>query len=122
MDSPVPDPRPGVPSNGVTEVDFEVRTAPKLWPFLGSGFVLGAVVALIVAWFSHAANVEAAAGGPVEFSFGAVFGFFLILFGIVGVGVGALAFLLMDRMGRRNARVVHAVAEPVTDQTLDTEA
>lgn len=122
MDSPAEQTPSGAPTPGPREVQFELRTAPKLWPFLGAGIVLGAVVALIVSWFSHEANVNAAAGGPVEFTFGAVFGFFLVIFGIIGACVGALGFLIADRVGRRQARTVNAVAEPVIDTDEPQEA
>lgn len=101
---------------------MRVRTAPKIFPFLGAGFLLAAVVALITAWFSHASLVEAAKGGPVEFSFWAVFGFFLVVFGVVGVGLGALAFLLADRLGRRQERTVSVVMEPVDDSSTTPDA
>lgn len=119
MTSPASGPHPETPASGPTTVNLRVRTAPKIFPFLGAGFVLAALVALVTAWFSHAALVEAAAGGPVEFSFLAVFGFFLVTFGVVGVGVGALAFLLTDRLGRRRERTVQVVMEALNDSTSD---
>lgn len=119
MTSPVSGPHPETPVTGPTPVDLRVRTAPKIFPFLGAGFVLAALVALIAAWFSHASLVEAAEGGAVEFSFMAVFGFFLVTFGVVGVGVGALAFLLTDRLGRRREKTVRVLMEPVDDSTSD---
>ena len=126
MDSPVsgqpsgtpegaPAPRPAA-EPAPTELSLRVRTAPKLWPFLGAGFLLAAIVALVVAWFSHEANVKAAAGDPVEFTFGSVFGFFLVIFGIIGLCAGALAFLVTDRIGRRREHTVRVVAQGLRDE------
>jgi|GEM_PF-858966 len=123
MESPVSGPsgvpddaRPAPAAPPAERLQWHVRTAPKLWPFLGAGFLASAIVALVVAWFSHEATVKAAEGGPVEFGFGAVFGFFLVIFGIVGVCAGALAFLLTDRLGRRRERTVLVVAQAVPDE------
>lgn len=124
MDTPVEPTDTGVPAPGPREVQFELRTAPKLWPFLGAGVVAAALVALVVAWFSHESNVAAAAanGEAVEFTFGTLLGFFFVIFAIVGAAVGALAFLLMDRLGRKQARTVTVMAEPVTDTEDPQEA
>jgi MFS family permease len=124
MDTPAEQTPTGAPAPGPREVQLELRTAPKLWPFLGAGIVAAAVVALIVAWFGHEANVEAAAatGETVEFSFGALLGFFFVIFAIVGACVGALAFLLVDRIGRRRAHTVTVMAEPVTEAAEPDEA
>lgn len=115
MTSPTPDPSSGVPSTGRRELDVTVRTAPKIWAFLGSGLVLGAVVALVFTWISHAQLVQESTDGQVEFSFGSAFGFFLVIFGLLGVALGAVVFLLVDRIGRRRSRTVHVTVEPAAE-------
>jgi len=92
-----------------------VRTAPKIWAFLVAGFVLGAVIAFVFTWVTHAMLVQESTDGQVEFSFASAFGFFLIIFGLVGMGLGALVFLLVDRLGRRRERTAQLVVELAQD-------
>jgi hypothetical protein len=78
-----------------------VRRAPKVQVFLVGGAVLGALVALLVAVFGEA--------NP-EFSFGSTLGYFLVIFGIIGVGVGGLVWLVLDRRSKKHTYRVTAEA------------
>lgn len=104
-DGPADDPavRPIQP-DALEHRDLVVRRAPRVQVFLLGGALLGVVVALVVALLGPA--------NP-EFTVGSIFGYFVVVFGIVGVGVGALVWLLLDRRSRRRAHTVHARA--VTD-------
>jgi hypothetical protein len=106
-DGPADDPaatpkRPG--PDALEDRELVIRRAPKVQVFLLGGALLGAVVALV-----------ATLVGPEnpEFTFGSVFGYFLVIFGIIGVGVGGLVWLALDRRSRKHTRTVHARA--VTD-------
>ncbi len=83
-------------------VEFEVRVAPKPGAFLVTGGALGVIVALISAWLG---------GGTEEHSMGSVFGFLAVLFAIIGVGIGAIVFLIFDRVGRKRTKHIYAVKE-----------
>lgn len=89
-----------------------VRRAPKYVPFLVLGALLGIAVAAVIAF-----------GLPGDESYdpGAVFGFFLVLFGIGGAILGAIAALVLDRLSVRRAEraVVESVADTETDSVPD---
>ncbi|MFC7401257.1 hypothetical protein [Citricoccus sp. GCM10030269] len=81
--------------------ELVVRQAPKAPPFLVGGAVLGVLAALIV--------TSLGVDNP-EFTFGSTFGYFVVLFGILGTGVGALIWLVLDRRSKRHTRTVTAEA------------
>lgn len=90
-----------------------VRRAPKVQVFLIGGAVLGLVSALIAATLgggSEAGEVPAGVVPGSEYSFGAVFGYFLVIFGILGVALGALVWLVLDRRSRKQTYTVRAEA------------
>lgn len=68
-----------------------VRRAPKLVAFVATGFLFGVVVAAIV---SFGMPTDPAVGA------GATFGFFAIMFSLVGMGAGAVVGLILDRSTR----------------------
>jgi hypothetical protein len=68
-----------------------VRRAPKLNAFIGTGITLGVIVAAFV---SYGMPTDPAIGP------GATFGFFGIMFSLVGMAVGAAVGLILDRRTR----------------------
>ena len=74
--------------------EVTVRRAPKYVPFLILGALVGVVVAAVVAY---------ALPGDESFDRGAVFGFFLVMFGAGGAILGAVAALVLDRRSVRRA-------------------
>lgn len=88
------------PSGSGQPREVSVRRAPKFAPFMGAGIVLGIIVAAISAYT-----------GPesAEFTRGATFGFLAVIFGIVGMLVGALVVLVIDRISVRRSRKMLAV-------------
>ncbi|GAC1374565.1 MAG: hypothetical protein NVSMB43_13250 [Pseudarthrobacter sp.] len=88
--------------------EVTVRRAPKYVPFLMLGAVVGVAVAAVVAY---------ALPGDESFDRGAVFGFFLIMFGAAGAILGAVAALVLDR--RSVKRQERAVVEAVSDSEPD---
>ncbi len=108
-------PRDGLPAGAPRQAPtaperrgITVRRAPKYVPFLALGALLGIAVAAAVAF-----------GLPGDESYdpGAVFGFFLVLFGIGGAVLGAIAALVLDRLSVRRAE--HAVVESVPESDDD---
>ncbi|WP_313823797.1 hypothetical protein [Citricoccus sp.] len=76
-----------------------VRRAPKVQMFLIGGALLGVIVALLVTAVGEA--------NP-EFTFGSTFGYFLVIFGVLGVGAGALVWLVLDRRSKKHTYTVTA--------------
>lgn len=76
-----------------------LRRAPKITPFLVSGAVLGVVAAFF--WV-------AIMGTTPEYSQTQTVSFFAALFAIVGVSIGALWWLVVDRRSKRNMETMYA--------------
>ena len=68
-----------------------IRRAPKLTAFIATGFIFGVVVAAFV---SYGMPSDPAVGA------GATFGFFALMFALVGMAVGAVVGLIVDRASR----------------------
>jgi hypothetical protein len=81
-----------------------VRRAPRYGRFITLGAIVGAVAALILTFaFSGEPTIE---GELIEFDKGQVFGFLLLICATIGVALGALVALLIDRSTARRARSV----------------
>lgn len=95
-----------------TEVERDtvtVRRAPRYSRFMTLGALVGAVVALILT-VSFPANDE--------FDLGQVFGFLLLACAAIGLALGALVALLIDRTTARRAKSVtveHETIHPVDE-------
>ncbi|GHD02793.1 hypothetical protein [Zhihengliuella salsuginis] len=86
---------PATPSS----IDVEVRRSPRFWPFIGAGAAVGILAALISAY----------SGEPhAEFTRGAVAGFLMVFFGLAGVFLAALAYLLVDKVMLKKSRTMRA--------------
>ena len=106
---------PGTSGNSPEPVPAErrgitVRRAPRYVPFLILGALLGVAVAAFLAF---------GLPGDERYDPGSVFGFFLILCGLGGATLGAIAALVLDRRSLRRAR--HAVVEAVPGPGTDTD-
>lgn len=64
-----------------------VRRAPKVWPFLVTGFVLGAIVGLVLSMRGEGGNYEPASAS----------GYMAVLFGGIGLLLGGVVFVFADR-------------------------
>ena len=113
-----PSDRPSSEPDGVTDaaddaavVEIErgeavVRRSPRYLRFLLSGAIVGIVVALILT-VTFPANDE--------FSIGQVFGFLLLLCGVIGMTLGAVVALVFDRVLAKRSHT-----EQVEHTTLTT--
>ncbi len=82
-----------------------VRRAPKISVFLALGAALGILVALILTFaFSGVADESPNTG--LVYSQGQVFGFLALICVAVGVAVGGIVALLLDRASARHTRDV----------------
>jgi uncharacterized membrane protein YdjX (TVP38/TMEM64 family) len=88
----------------ITSDSVTVRRAPRYGRFITLGALVGAVVALILtfAFSGQPATPELELG----FDKGQVFGFLLLLCGVIGAALGAVIALLIDRASLRRARSV----------------
>ncbi|GAB3670197.1 hypothetical protein GCM10027591_16600 [Zhihengliuella somnathii] len=91
-------------------IDVEVRRSPKFWPFVGTGAAVGILAALISAYTGEASE---------EFTRGAVAGFLMVVFGLFGVALGTLAFLVADKVVYRKVRTARAERLDDTDPAAD---
>ena len=99
------------PAATVTTATVSLRRAPKFSVFLVLGAVLGAVVTLIV---TALFPVDPAIG------FAALYGYF-VLYGIpIGIVLGALVALTLDKISTRRAKEISA--EQTTVDPLPSEA
>lgn len=78
------------------------RRAPKLAPFLILGTAVGVIAGIVIG---------VVGSGNVQFTTGQVIGFMMALFGLLGLGLGAIAALIADRISIRRAQDVPARAE-----------
>lgn len=86
---------------------MRIRRAPKLLTFLVSGAVIGAVAGIVMGVLGP---------GALQYTRGAIVGFFLVLGVVVGAGLGAVLGLVLDRVSLRRSRGVTAqVADVHTD-------
>ncbi|GAB2892054.1 hypothetical protein ACXA45_07585 [Neomicrococcus lactis] len=83
------------------KIDVDVRLSPKFWPFFVGGALVGVLAALIVTMGFQSSTDE--------FSDQSVFGYFAILLGIVGAGLGSVAYLVLDRVLARKSTRLTAV-------------
>ncbi|KQO97859.1 hypothetical protein ASF30_15415 [Leifsonia sp. Leaf264] len=90
----------------ITRGEAVVRRSPRYLRFLLTGAVVGILVALVLT-VTFPANDE--------FSSGQVFGFLLLLCGIIGMTLGAVVALILDRTLAKRART-----EAVEHTTLTT--
>ncbi|MFB9308437.1 hypothetical protein BJY17_002096 [Agromyces hippuratus] len=112
VNTPEPDERstePGAEASVPLETEVErdivtVRRAPRYSRFMTLGALVGAVVALILT-VSFPANDE--------FDLGQVFGFLLLACAAIGLALGALVALVIDRATARRAKSVTAEHETI---------
>jgi len=101
----------GTETDGTETTDVRIRRAPRLPVFLFLGALLGVILALIATALGH---VDPKVG------FAGTFGY-LCIYGIpVGIVIGALVGLLLDRNSRRRSRVI-AMEQQTVEQAADRE-
>jgi len=83
----------------VTESSVRVHRSPRYFRFMIAGAVLFAIVALILT-YSFPENPT--------YDRGSVFGFLLAICATIGVALGAVVALVLDRATARRARTVQA--------------
>jgi Na+/pantothenate symporter len=89
-----------------------VRRSPKYSVFLGGGAALGVVVAMILT-FTFSGTGSTSPNTGLVYSSGQVFGFLLLICITVGVVVGGVVALLLDRALAKRTRDVIVDRESV---------
>jgi uncharacterized membrane protein len=95
----------------VTESSVRVKRSPRYARFMLAGAILFAIIAVVLT-FAFPENPT--------YDRGSVFGFLLLFCGTVGVAIGAVVALLIDRSTTRKARTV--LADRVTVSAVEPEA
>lgn len=93
-------------------VDATVRRVPRYGVFMTLGVVAGVIAAGVLTWIG---SYEESKALNVVYPPGQVFGFLLLWTAPIGVAVGGVAGLILERIGRRHNRVVTVDRETVTD-------
>ncbi|WP_203580977.1 potassium transporter Trk [Microbacterium hibisci] len=89
-----------------------VRRAPKISVFLILGAALGVLVAMILT-FAFNGTAEASPNTGGEYSQGQVFGFLTLICVPVGLALGGIVALVLDRRSRRRTREIAVDHESV---------
>lgn len=82
-----------------TSEQLRYRRAPKIAPFLVTGAVLGIVLAFF--WV-------AIVGATQEYSLAQTLSFVAAIFAVVGITIGAVWWMIVDRRSKRNMSTVYA--------------
>ena len=99
-----------IPEQSPDRREVTVRRAPRFAPFMGLGVLVGVVVAAIVAY---------AGPGDPTLTRESIFGFFIMVFAIPGLLLGALLVLVLDRISVRRSK--RAVAQRTYDDDQHPE-
>lgn len=102
-DQPDPVPTPSVRDEVVT---VRVRRSPKYSVFLLLGAAAGILAALILTFAFPGEDVSPRTG--MEYSVGQIFGFVLLICVPVGIALGGVVALVLDRVMRRRVHDVRA--------------
>ncbi|MFC8681905.1 potassium transporter Trk [Microbacterium ureisolvens] len=89
-----------------------VRRAPKISVFLILGAALGVLVAMILT-FAFNGTAEVSPNTGVVYSQGQVFGFLTLICAPIGLALGGIVALVLDRRSRRHTREVAVDHESV---------
>lgn len=105
-------PDTSAPATGET-LTVSVRRSPKYATFLLLGAALGVIVALILTVTFNGSQQATEAG--YTYSLGQVFGFLTLLFVPVGLVIGGVVALILDRAAARRARELTVAREHFRD-------
>ncbi|WP_144791141.1 hypothetical protein [Kocuria palustris] len=99
--------------DGREQTTLTYRRAPKAPVFLVLGAVLGLLVGIVAGVLGS---------GNVSFTTGQVVGYMATIFALLGLALGAIAYVIADRVSVRRAREVQAYAESSPGRADDRSA
>ena len=103
-------------SSSHSTVEATIRPVPRYGVFMVTGAVLGIIVAGILTLLG---SYEPSDVLGVVYPPGQVFGFALLWTVPIGVALGGMIAVVLDRVARRHARVVTVERETVVDPADD---
>jgi len=92
--------------------EARIRPVPRFGVFLGLGAVLGVILAGIL---TAVGSYEKSEVLDIVYPPGQVFGFALLWTEPIGIAVGGLVALILERMARKHERIVRVEHERITD-------
>jgi len=112
-------PAPSAPTELIEESTetVSVRRAPKMLVFLVLGAAVGVLAALIFTYgfgVFDETGAEQSAYSAVSYTSGQVFGFLVLVCGVIGVALGGVVALILERTVGRRTRQVQVGRERVT--------
>lgn len=99
-------------------VEATVRHVPRYGVFMGIGVVLGVIAAGIL---TFTGSFEESQALDVVYPPGQVFGFLLLWTVPIGIALGGVVALILERTGRRHDRVVRVDRETIIEAPEETE-
>ncbi|MGN7966943.1 potassium transporter Trk [Microbacterium sp. 22179] len=93
-------------------VEATVRHVPRYGVFMGIGVVLGVIAAGIL---TFTGSFEESQALDVVYPPGQVFGFLLLWTVPIGIALGGVVALILERTGRRHDRVVRVDRETIIE-------
>lgn len=100
------------PSESPQTVEATVRRVPRYGVFMGVGVVLGIIAAAILTWTG---SYEPSGALDVVYPPGQVFGFLLLWTAPIGLALGGVVGLILERVARRHDRLVRVAHETVIE-------
>ncbi len=94
-------------------VEATVRRVPRYGVLMGIGVVVGVIAAGVLTWTGSFDESQAL---DVVYPPGQVFGFLLLWTVPIGIALGGVTGLIMERLARRHDRVVRVDRETVVDE------
>lgn len=101
---------PATPSPADQGIEVQIHSSPKFWPFILTFAVFGALVGLIIGLLGEPSQ---------EYTRASASGFFAIFGAGLGVGIGALAYVIVDRVTSR--KTTKHLAVPLAEDTDSSE-
>lgn len=92
---------------------LSLRRAPRVSVFLGTGAAIGLIAGIVIGVLGS---------GNVEFTTTQVIGYMAVIFALLGMALGAVAYVVADRISVRRAREVQAHLESRTAAPNDRSA
>lgn len=100
-------------------VEAKIRPVPRYGVFMVTGVVLGVIVAGIL---TLVGSYEKSAVLGVVYPPGQVFGFALLWTVPIGIALGGIIAVILDRAARRHARIVTVEHEHVVETDDDDQS
>ncbi|PVE96640.1 MULTISPECIES: potassium transporter Trk [unclassified Microbacterium] len=100
------------PTDSHQTVEATVRRVPRYGVLMGIGVVVGIIAAAILTW---SGSFEESQALDVVYPPGQVFGFLLLWTVPIGLALGGVVGIIMERIARRHDRVVTVDRETVVE-------